>query len=103
MVTSGVAVVLMLTSVFPKPESIDADTSVDLNAMSTMSRLGGPALSSLPGSGPWKELALAAIEANNRCEVGGPKPTPRFTAALANLRMQDVQMLASKVKQEAKK
>merc|ERR1719356_2102486 len=42
-----------------------------------------PTLASLPGSKKWKELALAAIEVNNRCEVGGPKPTPRFTAAMA--------------------
>merc|ERR1719277_851604 len=56
-----------------------------------------PTLSSLPGPKKWKELALAAIEANNRCEVGGPKPTPRFTAALANVRSKDVEMLMSRV------
>merc|ERR1719197_2306940 len=49
-----------------------------------------PTLSSLPGPSKWKELALAAIEANNRCEVGGPKPTPRFIAAMANMRSKDV-------------
>jgi len=58
---------------------------------------GGVAVSSLPGPSPWKELALAAIEANNRCEVGGIKPTPRFTAALANVRTRDIEMLMSKV------
>merc|ERR1712176_864282 len=26
---------------------------------------------------------MGAMEANNRCEVGGPKPSPRFTAAQA--------------------
>merc|ERR1712072_1551896 len=61
--------------------------------MSTLSRpssmaltapgLGGPILAALPGNPAWKELAAAAIEANNRCEVGGLKPTPRFTAAAA--------------------
>jgi len=51
----------------------------------------------LPGSGPWKELALTAMEANNRCEVGGPRPTPRFTAALANVRSKDVEMLGAQV------
>merc|ERR1719230_1739968 len=49
-----------------------------------------PTLASLPGPSKWKELALAAIEANNRCEVGGPKPTPRFIAAMANMRSNDV-------------
>merc|ERR1712048_1498377 len=64
---------------------------------------GRAATNALGSGGPWKELALAAIEANNRCEVGGLKPTPRFTAALANLRMKDVDVLASKVTQIAKK
>merc|ERR1719476_1312709 len=51
-----------------------------------------PTLSSLPGPSRWKELALAAMEANNRCEVGGPKPTPRFIAAMANMRSQDIEI-----------
>merc|ERR1719145_449729 len=51
-----------------------------------------PTLASLPGPRKWKELALAAMEANNRCEVGGPKPTPRFIAALANMRSQDIEI-----------
>merc|ERR1719446_1500732 len=38
------------------------------------------------------ELALAAMEANNRCEVGDPKPTPRFIAAMANMRSQDLEI-----------
>merc|ERR1719401_2368962 len=51
-----------------------------------------PTLASLPGPRKWKELALAAMEANNRCEVGGPKPTPRFTAAMANMGMKDIEL-----------
>merc|ERR1712205_201589 len=31
----------------------------------------------------------AAIEANSRCEAGGLKPTPRFTAAMANMKSTD--------------
>merc|ERR1719326_648249 len=56
----------------------------------SMNVMSPPTLSSLPGPSKWKELALAAIEANNRCEVGGPKPTPRFIAAMANMRSKDV-------------
>merc|ERR1719401_1126148 len=57
-----------------------------------------PTLASLPGPKKWKELALAAIEANNRCEVGGPKPTPRFTAAMANMGMKDIALPRGKAK-----
>merc|ERR1719145_164967 len=57
-----------------------------------------PTLSSLPGPSKWKELALAAIEAENRCEVGGPKPTPRLIAAMANMRSRDVVPMGSEVK-----
>merc|ERR1719446_23302 len=62
-----------------------------------------PTLSSLPGPSKWKELALAAMEANNRCEVGGIKPTPRFTAALANVRISDIKKLRASVVAMAKK
>merc|ERR1719401_1958734 len=56
-----------------------------------MSALTAPAtLASLPGPRKWKELALASIEANNRCEVGGPKPTPRFIAAMADMKSSDI-------------
>jgi hypothetical protein len=91
MLTGGVGVVFMATSVLMP----NLRTSADVLDMS--------ALSSLPGPSPWKELALAAIEANNRCEVGGIKPTPRFTAALANVRTGDIEMLMSKVAPIAKK
>jgi len=70
--------------------STSAATSTDLLAMPALSR--SPTLSSLPGPSKWKELALAAMEANNRCEVGGPKPTPRFIAAMANMRSQDLEI-----------
>jgi len=59
-----------------------------------MSQSRSTALASLPGSSKWKELAMATIEASSRCEVGaerGFKPTPRFTAAMANMRMEDIQ------------
>merc|ERR1712039_186523 len=56
-----------------------------------------------PGSGgPWKELALAAIEANNRCEVGGLKPTPRFTAAMANMRNADLALPFTRAGQQCR-
>jgi len=70
--------------------STSVATSTDLLAMPALSR--SPTLASLPGPRKWKELALAAMEANNRCEVGGPKPTPRFIAALANMRSQDIEI-----------
>jgi len=38
-----------------------------------------------------KELAFSVIEANNRCEIGGPKPTPRFVAAMAQLKSKTIQ------------
>merc|ERR1712216_97574 len=57
-----------------------------------------PTLASLPGPKKWKELALAAIEVNNRCEVGGPRPTPRFTAAMANMGMKDITLPATRAK-----
>merc|ERR1719223_1014057 len=60
-----------------------------------------PTLSSLPGPSKWKELALAAIEANNRCEVGGPKPTPRFIAAMANMGSRDVMVPMGSAKAKA--
>merc|ERR1719277_767159 len=72
--------------------------------MSSLSHAGPPkvistpTLSSLPGPKKWKELALAAIEANNRCQVGGPKPTPRFTAAMANMGMKDIELPAGRAK-----
>merc|ERR1719401_148998 len=53
---------------------------------------GGPTLSSLLGPSAWKELGISAIEANNRCEMGGPKPTPRFAAAMANMKGKDIVM-----------
>merc|ERR1712003_401443 len=76
--------------------STSVATSTDLLAMPALSR--SPTLSSLPGPSKWKELALAAMEANNRCEVGGPKPTPRFTAAMANMGMKDIALPAGKAK-----
>merc|ERR1712151_348147 len=57
----------------------------------------------LPGPSPWKELAIAAIEGNNRCEVGGIKPTPRFAAALSKVSTSDIKKLRSTVVAMAKK
>merc|ERR1719401_2769646 len=57
-----------------------------------------PTLASLPGPKKWKELALAAVEVNNRCEVGGPKPSPRFTAAMANMGMKDIELPIGRAK-----
>merc|ERR1719326_1896316 len=64
----------------------------------SMNVMSPPTLSSLPGPSKWKELALAAIEANNRCEVGGPKPTPRLIAAMANMKSRDIVPMGSKAK-----
>merc|ERR1719197_1454432 len=55
-----------------------------------------PTLASLPGPSKWKELALSAIEANNRCELKGPKPTPRFAAAMANMKSSDIVMATAR-------
>merc|ERR1719261_1321142 len=76
-------------------KSTSPATPTNLHAMQTLSQ---PTLSSLPGPSKWKELALAAIEASNRCEVGGPKPTPRFTAAMANMRSSDLVVPMAKTK-----
>jgi len=82
----GAFLVFLATSGFiAKLNSTSEATSTNLVA------LGGPVtLSSLPGPSKWKELAIAAMDINNRCEVGGPKPTPRFTAAMANMRSRDI-------------
>merc|ERR1712151_850882 len=88
---------LATSSLSPKLTITSAVTSNELLAMPTLSQrqivsgFGGPTLASLPGSSAWKDLAIAAIEANSRCDVGGLKPTPRFTAAMANMRMKDVE------------
>merc|ERR1712048_175454 len=62
--------------------------------------MAGPSLAAaLPGSGAWKEMALAAIEANTNkgcLAARDMKATPRFTAAMASLRSEDVEMVASK-------
>jgi len=47
-------------------------------------------LAALPGSKAWKELALSAMEAGQGCHAGGLKPTPRFTAAMANMKKSDM-------------
>merc|ERR1712187_536088 len=79
-------------AIVPKFQVATAATSSDLIA-----RPSGYTLASLPGPKVWKNVALAAMEANNRCEVGGPKPTPRFTAALAQVSNKDIETMASKV------
>merc|ERR1712048_414510 len=44
----------------------------------------------LPGNRVWKELAVSAMEASNGCHGGGLKPTPRFAAAMANMKKSDM-------------
>jgi hypothetical protein len=81
----------MTTSAFaPQLENTSADTSANLRAMSAMVR-PAPTLAALPG-GHWKELALASMEQSNRCEVGGPKATPRLVSAMAQMGMKEMQM-----------
>merc|ERR1712187_849614 len=63
--------------------SMSVATPTGLLSMPSISR---------PGSSAWKELAISAIEVNNRCEMGGPKPTPRFAAAMANMKSKDIVM-----------
>merc|ERR1719379_1841231 len=75
----------------PTIKSTTAATPTSLSAISTMPRSSsmvakGPALAALPGNPAWKELALSAMEASEGCQVGFAKPTPRFTAAMANMK-----------------
>merc|ERR1719284_754150 len=44
----------------------------------------------LPGNRAWKELAVSAMEASNGCHTDGFKPTPRFAAAMANMKKSDM-------------
>jgi len=62
---------------------LETATPTSLSAMST---LRSPTLAALPGNKAWKELALAGMEASQGCHTGFAKPTPRFNAAMANMR-----------------
>jgi len=72
----------------PTLKSNIAATPTSLAALPRSSAMvaKGPALASLPGNPAWKELALSAMEASEGCHVGFAKPTPRFTAAMANMK-----------------
>merc|ERR1712187_146323 len=86
---AGAFLGLLATSVYTtKLANTDAATSANL--MSTMSRPSSMTLAALPGSQAWKELALSAMEAGQGCHTGGLKPTPRFTAAMANMKKSDM-------------
>jgi hypothetical protein len=80
----GACLGVLATSAFnPKLETTISGTPTSLSAMST---LRSPTIASLPGNKAWKELALAGMEASQGCHVGFAKPTPRFTAAMANMK-----------------
>merc|ERR1719379_858950 len=72
----------------PTLKSTTAATPTSLSAMPRASSMvaNGPALAALPGNKAWKELALAGMEASQGCHMGFAKPTPRFIAAMANMR-----------------
>jgi len=70
----------------PALKSSTVATPTSLSAMSSSMVAKGPALAALPGNPAWKELALSAMEASQGCHTGFAKPTPRFTAAMANMK-----------------
>merc|ERR1719453_2969393 len=87
---SGACVGLLATSILIHGTSPAASTN--LIGMPTLSRPSSmkataPGLSSLPSPSAWKELANAA------CDSHGVQPTPRFTAALANMKGKDTSVM----------
>jgi hypothetical protein len=49
----------------------------------------------LPGSGPFKDLTLAALQDSNRCPANGAPAYPRMTAMMANMRGPDRAMVTA--------
>jgi hypothetical protein len=62
--------------------------SLRANPMASMIR-------NLPGSGPFKDLTLAALQDSNRCPANGAPAYPRMTAMMANMRGPDRAMVTA--------
>jgi hypothetical protein len=96
--------VIVGAAVIPSLQSNNAAASTELVGMPTSLRsssmlgrgLVPPALASLPGSTQWKELAIASIEAANRCDQGGvsTKAVSRMNSIIADMPQKDQDFIA---------